>query len=94
MDPGDVVALIGVLGLGSMALVALKMILNYRAARLSGGASPKEVERLGDTVEQLRDQVEVQRAELAELHERVDFAERMLAKTRGEDSPQLGRPRQ
>ena len=83
MDPDAVAALFAVLTIGTMALVGLKMILNYRAARLSTGHDPR-VERLTETVEHLRDQVEAQRGEIGELHERVDFAERMLAKGRGE----------
>lgn len=87
MDPADVIALIGVLGLAAMGLGALKMILSYRAAHLSGGASGKDVERLSGAIDQLHDQLELQRAEMAELQERVDFAERMLARSRGEELP-------
>jgi hypothetical protein len=94
MDPDGILALFAVLGIGTMALIGLKMVLNYRATRLGSGAGSKDVERLTETIDQLRDHVDAQRQELTELHERVDFAERMLAKTRGEEIPHLGRPRQ
>lgn len=43
--------------------------------RQSGGGSSAEVEQLRSEVDELRGQ-------LAEVHERLDFAERMLAKSR------------
>jgi transposase-like protein len=43
--------------------------------REGGGSSTGEVEQLRSEVDELRGQ-------LAEVHERLDFAERMLAKTR------------
>ena len=92
MDPDGILVLIGVISVGGLLLTGLKMILNYRATRLSG-AGRGDIERLTDAVEHLRDQVEAQRGEISELHDRVDFAERMLAKARGEDNPQLGRPK-
>ena len=90
MDPDAVAALLAVVSIGGMALVALKMVLNYRAARLSGGTDRRDVERLTDTIEQLREQIDTQRTELSELHDRVDFAERMLAKVRAPELPPGG----
>jgi len=43
--------------------------------RASGGGTPGEVEQLRAEVDELRGQ-------LSEVHERLDFTERMLAKTR------------
>ncbi len=44
-------------------------------ARATGGVGPADVEQLRSEVDELRGQ-------LAEVQERLDFAERMLAKTR------------
>jgi hypothetical protein len=81
-----IVPLIGILGVGGMMLLALKMVLNYRMARLGSGVG-KDAERVNELVEHMREQLEQNRAEMVELHERVDFAERMLAKSRGEELP-------
>src|SRR5215470_7549058 len=45
-------------------------------------AAAKHPGMAGAEVEQLRSEVDELRGQLAEVHERLDFAERMLAKTR------------
>ena len=64
-------------------LVGLRMYWNYKTRRLeieaAKGSGPLE-----DAVEELRAEVHQLRGELGELHERVDFAERLLARGGGE----------
>lgn len=68
-------------GTGTFALIGLRMFFTYRSNRLSnlGG---EQVRQLADTVEDLRRDLADTRAELADVHERVDFAERLLARAR------------
>lgn len=73
-----IATLFGVLGMGTIGLFALKAWLNARGRR--GQISSEELERLTDAVESLREQVQTVREEHGELFERVEFAERMLAK--------------
>ena len=66
----------------STGLVALKMILRAWTRR---GASVDEITELHNAVAELRDENEVlrdtHRADILELEERIDFAERLLAKS-------------
>jgi len=68
-------------GAGTFLLIGLKMFLTYRSNRLSN-AGGEQLHQLADTVEDLRRDLADTRAELADVHERVDFAERLLARTR------------
>jgi hypothetical protein len=82
--------LIGFLGAGTFLLIGLRMFLTHRARRLSGGGATE----LTETLEGLRDDVRSLRDEMGDLHERVDFAERLLAQQRdASDQPdrRLGR---
>lgn len=79
--------LIALLGLGTLALVGLRMFLTYRIKRFQarGGGVPSP--ELEDGLAELRDQVHLLRGDLTELQERVDFTERVLA--RGRDGAKL-----
>ncbi|UCG86354.1 MAG: hypothetical protein JSW71_21030 [Gemmatimonadota bacterium] len=81
----SIAPLIALFGLGTFTLIGMKMWLKARTDRLS---SPDrgEVERLSDAVENLRDQVQLLREDFGELHERVDFAERLLARARAHEA--------
>lgn len=101
MDVVGLAAVILLFGGGTLALLAFSPIGRALGARILGRASPvlddddvkKELEQirgqvaalagLGEEVELLRDQV-------AELAERVDFAERLLAKQRQQALPKPG----
>lgn len=72
--------ILGMITIGSFFLVALKMRYTYRAKLQEGGAGKQDVERLTDQVEAMRDQVIALRDDVTELYERVEFAERLLAR--------------
>ena len=75
--------LVGVLGWRS--IIAIKK----NAREIAQGPTPAEFERLREMVEEMREETHMLRAELDEqrahtgdIHERLDFAERMLTQVR------------
>jgi hypothetical protein len=85
MSPNEVEALAivtTVFGGGTFILIAIRMFLNYRIRRL--GAGGEHVSQLTDAVEGLRRDLIETRADLADVHERLDFAERLLTQARDE----------
>jgi hypothetical protein len=62
---------------GAMFLIGLKMRYTHKANLMQAG-DPQRVERLTDAVQRLHEDFSVLRNEVTELHERVDFAERVL----------------
>ena len=67
--------------LGTGTVVGFGGWLVNRIRRIeSRNNDPELLEKLFEQVEHLRDQGEVTREEIAELQERVDFAERLLTK--------------
>jgi len=64
------------------------------ARRINGGAPDetvvREVQALKDDVAELRDETLALRRELGEAHERLDFAERMLAQAKGRSALPAG----
>ena len=81
--------LIALMSIGTMVLIGMKMRLTARLHASSNQdrdqKDREEVERLGEVVDGLHDQLRLMRDEFSELHERVDFAERLLS--RGEIRP-------
>ncbi len=76
-------ALTGMTSIGILVLVGLKMRFNHKFRMRETPAG--EHERLTEAVEQLQDEVRLMREEFTELHERVDFAERLLARGKSPD---------
>ncbi len=83
MDP--VVPIMGMVGailviLGGIGMVGLKIWSNHKLKmrEAPGGGN----ERLTEAVQQLHDQVGSMREDVAELQERADFTERVLAEVR------------
>ena len=84
MSPGVLGTIAGILAIcGVLTLIGMKIRLDAKI-RLQQGAPREEIERLTDLVEGLRDEVRLLRDEFGELHERVDFAERVLSRGTGE----------
>lgn len=77
-------SLIGFLGGGTFLLIGLRMFFAYRARRVGGGEGTKE---LAETVSELRDDMRALREEMLDLHERVDFTERVIAQQRDARAP-------
>jgi hypothetical protein len=80
-DPAAVIMVLAILG---TALLIIWPLVRALARRLEGGASKElllELDGLRGRVQQLEDG----HARLAELEERLDFAERMLAQSREPD---------
>jgi len=75
----SIAPLVALFGLGTFTLIGMRMWLKAKSDRLSSPGR-KETEQLIDAVESLQDQVQLLREEYGELHERVDFAERLLAR--------------
>jgi uncharacterized protein YceH (UPF0502 family) len=59
----------------------VKSVLMYRARRLPA-ADREASQRIEQALSDLRDEVAAMRENVAELEERMDFSERMLAKSR------------
>jgi len=78
----DILAIVMVFGTGMVAIVAFspigRAIANAINRKSGAGASPE----LRDAVEDLTDRVAGLQQQVAELAERQDFAERLLAKAR------------
>lgn len=104
MDPGALLGLLLPIGAVAILLAAIimgskkdiaRMRLEEARLRGPGGANSEEVQALRNELENLR-------RELSELGERVDFAERLLARGRSPDftqrelgpRPDLSRPAQ
>jgi PleD family two-component response regulator len=77
--PAEVVVLIFTALLGGLSLGGLEIVLRARAGRRRE-LKHEEVERLSETVEGLQEQMSQVRDAVTDLHERVDFAERLLTK--------------
>lgn len=73
--------LVAMLSMGTFTLIGLRMFLSYRARRLELTAQSPSAQ-LEVLVDDLRQEVQALRGDVADLHERVDFAERLLAKGR------------
>ena len=85
MDPGVIGVFIPILGiLGGFGLVGLKIWTNHK---LKMRETPDgDSERLTEAVQQLHDEFGSMREEVAELHERMDFTERILAEARSRNA--------
>ncbi len=85
MDPGIIGVFIPILGiLGGFGLMGLKIWTSHRLKmrQMPDGGN----ERLTEAVQQLHDEVGSMREEVAELHERADFTERMLSEIRSRNA--------
>ena len=77
-------ALTGMTSFGILILAGIKMRFNHKLRMREMPAG--ENERLTEAVEQLQDEVRLMREEFTDLHERVDFTERILSEGRARDA--------
>ncbi len=85
MDPGVIGVFVPILGiLGFFGLMGLKTWSNHqlKMREMPDGDNG----RLTEAVQQLHDEVGSMREEVAELHERADFTERMLSEVRSRNA--------
>ncbi|HET7040095.1 MAG TPA: hypothetical protein VFH97_09410 [Gemmatimonadales bacterium] len=84
MDLTGILAIVFIFGGGSMFLLAISPVGKAIAARIQGGGRVAEdqVERLEAAQQGVLEEVEALRRDVGEMQERLDFAERMLAKQR------------
>ena len=81
MDPilaETIAPFIAIIGVGSMVLVGMKLRYNYKARIAERTGSSGDVDRIANAVGDLIDDVHSLREGLADLNERLEFAERML----------------
>ena len=81
----DVVAIVMVFGGGTLFALSMSPVGRAIADRIRGTPKPgaigdKELDELREAQMAILDDVDVLRHEVAEVNERVDFAERLLAK--------------
>jgi hypothetical protein len=81
-DPAAVIIALAVLG---TALVILWPLMRALARRLEGGAAAKELQVEVEALRTRVHELEEGQGRLADLEERLDFAERMLAQAREPD---------
>jgi hypothetical protein len=88
----DILAIVFIFGGATLCLLAISPIGRAVAERIRGkGAAGELRTELAEHKEALDQEVEAVRREVAELAERVDFAERLLAKQR--EGERLAPPR-
>lgn len=80
----DVLAIVFIFGGGSAFLLAISPVGRAVADRIRYGASSSDqaVRRLQETQQAILEELDSMRQALAELEERMDFAERLLTRQR------------
>ncbi|MEP6687431.1 MAG: hypothetical protein ABJC36_03720 [Gemmatimonadales bacterium] len=81
----DAAAVIIVLAVLGSALAIVWPLIRAFARRLEGAAAAAELQAEVETLRARLDQLEQSQPRVAELEDRLDFAERMLAQTREPD---------
>jgi len=86
----DILGIVMVFGTGMVAVVAFSPIGRAISNRINRKAGVVDSPELRGAVEDLAERVEGLQQQVAELAERQDFAERMLAKAREKGLPAAG----
>ncbi len=74
--------MVGVLGV--CGLMGLKMFFNHQQKMRDTPGGDNE--RLAEAMQQLHDEVGAMREDMAELHERMDFTERVLSEVKSKNA--------
>lgn len=90
MPPGLAEAIgpvLAIFGIGTMILIGMKLRYSHlRQTRLDQGGQ-EEVGRLAEDVAALRDEMQLLRQDVSDVYERMEFAERLLARGQVEGRP-------
>lgn len=94
MNSDAVFVLIAMFASAGFLLTGMRMFFNYRVHRLeaerkAAGAGADQVRQLAETVDAMQEHLIAMRDDLAEIHERMDFAERVLTQGKHGDPPRL-----
>jgi hypothetical protein len=81
----DLAAVVLLLGAGLIVAALIWPLIRAFARRIEGGAASAEMQAEMDTLRERVRQLEEMAPRMAELEERLDFAERMVAKSREPD---------
>jgi hypothetical protein len=94
MDMEGILAITFIFGGGTLFLLAISPVGRALAARIQGKAvtADEVVQRLEAANRSVLDELEEVRQDVAEVHERLDFAERLLAQQRQAALPSEGGP--
>jgi len=87
MDPNiiePIMAVFGMLSIGSLVLIGMKMRYQHKATMLQQPKSSEELDRLADAMDSIYEQTRALREDIGELQERLDFHERLLTKGKDE----------
>ena len=86
MDPvlEMIIPFFGMMGIGGMVLIGMKLRYQHLQRLKQAGSSPEEVERLTEAVDSLRDEIRIMREEVLSINDRVEFTERLRARPRAE----------
>jgi hypothetical protein len=88
-----ILAITFIFGGGTLFLLSISPVGRAFAARIQGGmVSDETVRRLEASHQEVVEELETVRRELGELHERMDFTERVLAQKRQTALPGPGEP--
>lgn len=94
MDPAALEMIAPVLvflGLSGAVLIGMRLRYAHKERMRLDATSQADVERLGDAVNALRDEVQVLRDGYLELNERVEFTERLLERPKADSDVRHGR---
>lgn len=90
MPPGLADAIgpvLAIFGIGTMILIGMKLRYSHlRQTRLDQGGR-EEIGRLAEDVAALRDEMQLLRQDVSDVYERIEFAERLLARGQPEGRP-------
>ncbi len=79
-----IIPFFGMIGIGGMVLIGMKLRYQHLQRLKQGGSSPEEVERLTEAVDSLHDEIRIMREEVLSINDRVEFTERLLERPKGE----------
>ena len=94
MDPDiiePIMAVVGMLSIGSLVLIGMKMRYQHKAKMLEPPKGGEEMERLADAMDSIYEQSRALREDFSELQDRLDFHERLLTRPKEDDGSAEGR---